>query len=273
MGWGLGTQIETASDIRSLAPQGSSAVQNLNTLQSTTGVSGQLDVSIEAPDLTDPATIAWMAGFKQRVLEDNGFSGENPSCLDADVCPGPALSDFLTRGGNRLTRQGIDATLAALSPYALRQVAPLDPETGKVGHEALLSFGIRTESLENQQALIDRVRAEIGHPGSPGGPPAGVEARLAGLSVIAAESASDLSASRYWLTLAGPARGGAGAARLLPLPQSGAGAAGADPAGDRLGLADPLADRDPAEPDVGGAGGADDRDRDRVRRHPHRPLP
>ncbi len=32
---------------------------------------------------------------------DNGFSGENPSCLDADVCPGPALSDFLTRGGEQ----------------------------------------------------------------------------------------------------------------------------------------------------------------------------
>jgi hydrophobe/amphiphile efflux-3 (HAE3) family protein len=203
IGWGVGTQIETVSDVRSLAPQGSSAIRDLNDLQATTGVSGQLDVSVKAPDLTDPATIAWMADFKQRVLEDNGFSGENPSCLDADVCPGPALSDFLTRGGDKLTRRGIDETLAALSPYALRQVAPLDPETGEVGHEALLSFGVRTESLENQQALIDRVRAEIGQPGFPGGPPAGVEVQLAGLSAIAAESATDLSASRYWLTLAG----------------------------------------------------------------------
>ncbi len=203
IGWGLGTQIETVSDVRSLAPQGSSAIQDLNDLQATTGVSGQLDVSVQAPDLTDPATIAWMADFKQRVLADNGFSGENPSCLEADVCPGPALSDFLVRGGAKLTSGAIDATLAALSPYALRQVAPLDPATGEVGHEALLSFGIRTESLESQQALIDRVRGEIGQPGSPGGPPAGVEVRLAGLSAIAAESATDLSASRYWLTLAG----------------------------------------------------------------------
>jgi predicted RND superfamily exporter protein len=203
LGWGLGTQIETVSDVRSLAPQNLTAIENLNTLQDTTGVSGQLDVSIEAPDLTDPATIEWMADFKQRVLQANGFSGENPSCLDADVCPGPALSDFLTRGGEELTSQGIDATLGALSPYALRQVAPLDPENGEVGRQALLSFGIRTESLENQQALIDRVRAEIGQPGAPGGPPAGVEAQLAGLSAIAAESATDLSASRYWLTLVG----------------------------------------------------------------------
>jgi hypothetical protein len=144
-----------------------------------------------------------MADFKQRVLQDNGFSGEDPSCLEADVCPGPALSDFLTRGGGKPTRAGIDATLAALSPYALRQVAPLDPATGEVGHEALLSFGIRAESLEKQQALIDRVRGEIGESDTPAGPPAGVEVHLAGLSVIAAESATDLSASRYWLTLAG----------------------------------------------------------------------
>ena len=37
--------------------------------------------------------------------------------------------------------------------------------------------------------------------------------QLAGLPVIAAAAASDLSSSRYWLTLAGLARGGAGAAR------------------------------------------------------------
>jgi uncharacterized protein len=203
VGWGLGTQIDTVSDVRSLAPQNLAAIEDLNALQDTTGVSGQLDVSVEAPDLTDPTTIEWMADFKQRVLRDNGFSGENPSCLDADICPGPALSDFLTRGGAKLTSRGIDETLAALSPYALRQVAPLDPESGEVGHEALLSFGIRTEALESQQALIDRVRGEIGEAGSPGGPPAGVEVHLAGLSVIAAESATDLSASRYWLTLAG----------------------------------------------------------------------
>jgi hydrophobe/amphiphile efflux-3 (HAE3) family protein len=203
IGWGVGTQIETVSDVRSLAPQNLAAVQDLDDLQSTTGVSGELDVSVRAPDLTDPATIEWMAAFKQRVLRDNGFGGENPSCLDADICPGPALSDFLTRGGGKLTRQGIDETLSALSPYALRQVAPLDPETGEIGNEALLSFGIRTEALGDQQALIGRVRSEIGEPGSPSGPPAGVEVHLAGLPVIAAESAGDLAASRYWLTLAG----------------------------------------------------------------------
>lgn len=197
VGWAAGTQVETVSDIRSLAPQNIKAVEGLNELQETTGVSGELDVSIHASAFTDPATIEWMAGFKQRVLERNGFKGEDPSCLTAEICPGPALSDFLVRGDEKPTRKRIEATLAALSPYALRQVAPVDPQTGKVGYEALISFGIRAQSLEDQQALIERVREEIGEP------PPGVEVELTGLPVIAAQSASDLSSSRYWLTLAG----------------------------------------------------------------------
>ena len=203
VGWGVGTQIETVSDVRELAPQNIEAIEELNELQDATGVSGELDVAIESDDLADPATIEWMADFKRRILRANGFSGENPSCLQAQICPGPALSDFLVREGGTVTRPGIEATLAALSPYALRQVAPLDPRSGELGDQALITFGIRAQSLADQQALIDRVRAEIGDPGAPGGPPAGVAVRLAGLPVIAAESASDLSASRYWLTLAG----------------------------------------------------------------------
>lgn len=197
VGWAAGTQVETVSDIRSLAPQNIKAVEGLNELQDTTGVSGELDVRVQAPDLTDPATIEWMARFKNRVLENNGFTGEDPSCLQAEICPGPALSDFLIRGNEKPTKQRIEATLSALSSYSLRQVAPVDSVTGRVGRTALMSFGIRAQSLEDQQHLIERVRSEIGTP------PPGVEVELTGLPVIAAQSASDLSSSRYWLTLAG----------------------------------------------------------------------
>jgi len=203
VGWGAGTQIETTSDIRELAPQNIEAVSALNELQDTTGASGQLEVRVEAPDLTNPATIRWMADFKRRVLRSNGFSGENPSCLKAEICPGPALSDFVAREGRVPTARDIDATLGAVSPYALRQVAPLNPETGEPGNQALVSFGIRAQSLDDQQELVDRVRSEIGETGAPGGPPPGVEVALAGLPVLAAESAGELSTSRYWLTLAG----------------------------------------------------------------------
>ncbi|HXS47845.1 MAG TPA: MMPL family transporter, partial [Solirubrobacterales bacterium] len=210
VGWGVGTQIETQTDIRELAPQSIDAVRELNELQDVTGVSGELDVSVTAPDLTDPATIRWMAGFKQRVLQAGGFSGANLSCEEAEVCPGPALSDFVTGGGltagtedTGLTRSGIRSSLGQIPTYDLRQVATVDPKTGLPAGTALLGFGIRAQSLDDQQDLIDRIRAEIGEPGAAGGPPPGVEVELAGLPVIAASAASDLSDSRYLLTLAG----------------------------------------------------------------------
>jgi predicted RND superfamily exporter protein len=204
-GWGLGTQIETVSDIRSLAPQGLREIEDLDRVQDATGVSGQLQVAVEAEDLSDPATIRWMADFKQRVLRENGFTEPRPSCLKAEICPGPALSDFLVsgKGEEQLTQRDVRATLRELPAYSLAQLAPVDPQTGLPGHLALLSFGIRAQSLEDQQALIDRVRSEVGEPGAPGGPPAGVKVRFAGLPVIAAAAAADLSSSRYWLTLAG----------------------------------------------------------------------
>jgi hydrophobe/amphiphile efflux-3 (HAE3) family protein len=204
LGWGMGTQIESVSDVRELAPQSIREVRDLNELQKATGVSGELDVRVKAPDLTDPATLRWMAAFKQRVLTQNGFSGPNPSCKEAEVCPGPALSDFVVgAGGAPLRRAEVRATLRELPPYDLEQVAPVDSRTGLPGRTALVSFGIRAQSLEDQQALIERIRGEIGEPGAPGGPPAGVDVELAGLPVVAAAAADDLSSSRYWIGLAG----------------------------------------------------------------------
>jgi hypothetical protein len=183
IGWGVGTQIDTVSEVRQLAPHNLRQVENLNTFEEATGTTGDLEILVEAPDLTDPATIEWMAGFKRRVLKED------------DVTAGPALSDFLTRGG-KVTKSGIEATLAAMSPYSLRQVAPLGPN-GKVGHLALIGFGIKSQTLAEQEKLLAGVRAQIGSP------PPGVKVSLSGLPVIATEAGSDLSSSRYWLALAG----------------------------------------------------------------------
>jgi hypothetical protein len=185
IGWGVGTQISTVSEVRQLAPGNLGAVKDLNTFEDATGTTGSLEILIEASDLTSPATIEWMAGFKRRVLKTD------------EVTAGPALSDFLTSGDGKVTKSGIEATMEALSSYSLRQVAPLDPKTGKIGHLALMSFGISSQTVAEQEALLDSVRAQVGNP------PAGVQVRLAGLPVIAAEAASELSSSRYWLALAG----------------------------------------------------------------------
>jgi uncharacterized protein len=205
IGWGVGTQIDTVSDVQSLGPRGLGEIKDLEKVQNATGVAGQLEVAVEAPDLSDPATIQWIADFKQRVLEENGFLGARPSCLKAEICPGPALSDFLvdSKRKEQLKRSDIRATLRELPPYDLEQLAPVNAKTGLPGHIALLSFGIRSQSLQGQQAVISRVREAVGDSGASGGPPAGVRVRFAGLPVITAAAASDLSSSRYWLTLAG----------------------------------------------------------------------
>ena len=201
-GWVAGTGTETVSDIRQLVPQNLREVRDLNRLQDATGVSGELDVSVTAPDLTDPELIAWMADFKTRVLEENGFRGEFPSCREAEICPGPALSDFISNPTQGVSSERIAALIEALPDYDVRQVITLNDD-GSPGNVANLAFGIRAQSLSDQQELIESVRAQVDPPGAGNEPPPGVSVELAGLPVLAAESATDLSRSRYWLTLAG----------------------------------------------------------------------
>jgi predicted RND superfamily exporter protein len=204
VGFGASTRIDTVSDVRELGPSNLGALEDLKHVQDATGVSGELDVLVRSDDLTDPAVMRWMASFKDRALDAGGFSGPRPSCLEAELCPGPALSDFVTSGGGKgLRRRDVRATFRALPSYDLRQLATLDPDTGLPSGLSLLSFGIRAQSLEDQQELIDRVEGQIGEPGEAGGPPAGVSVATAGLPVIASEAAADLSSSRYLLTLAG----------------------------------------------------------------------
>ena len=150
-----------------------------------------------------PRSSGWPAS-SSGCSSENGFSGPNPSCRDAEVCPGPALSDFVVGGDGPLTPAARFApTLAELPAYDLRQVAPVDPETGRarrhgaarLRHPRPVAGGPagadRAGARRDRRAWLARRAA------------AGVDVELAGLPVIAAAAASDLSGSRYWLTLAG----------------------------------------------------------------------
>ena len=97
-GWVAGTRTEVVSDIRELVPGSLPALEEVDVLEEETGVSGEVSVVVEAPDLTDPRLIEWMADYKQRVLTDHGFTGEFPSCEDADLCPGLSLPDLFGTG-------------------------------------------------------------------------------------------------------------------------------------------------------------------------------
>jgi uncharacterized protein len=202
-GWVADTGTEVESEFTKLVPGDLREVRDLKELQSATGVGGELDVVVRAPDMTDPDVISWMALFKQRVLEENGFGGEFPSCAKAELCPGPALSDFFTNPTLNLTRQRVTGLIRLLPNYLSQAVLTRDPRTGEGGHTANLAFGIRSMPLDEQKRLIDDIRSQIDPPGPGNGPPAGVEVEVAGLPALAAEANAALSGSRYWLTLAG----------------------------------------------------------------------
>jgi len=192
-GWVAGTGTKVVSDIRELVPADLPALKSVDELQDATGVSGELDVIVSG-DVASPEAIAWMADFKERVLTQHGFDGEFPSCRadGTDLCPGPALSDLFDLDAGELTAERVDAVLAAIPPYFLQAIL----SENDAGSVANVSFLIPVMPLDEQEALIEDIRSELD-------PPAGVDAEVVGLPVLAADANSELSGSRYWLTLAG----------------------------------------------------------------------
>jgi hydrophobe/amphiphile efflux-3 (HAE3) family protein len=201
-GWVAGTGTSVVSDIRDLAPSSLPALRDVNTLQRETGVSGEVDVVVRSDDLTNPKLIAWMRSFQRRVLERHGYAGPSPSCDQAEICPALSLTDLFSGATGRQARQRADALLRAVPPYFSQAVVTRDPKTGRIGDTANIAFGIRVQPLDEQQRLIDDIRAQIDPPDAPG-PPKGTVVELAGLPVIAAAANQDLARSRLWLPLVG----------------------------------------------------------------------
>jgi hydrophobe/amphiphile efflux-3 (HAE3) family protein len=204
-GWVAGTQIGIISDLRQLVPSNLPALKNVDELESATGVSGEVDVTVNAPDLTDPTVITWMKDFESRVLTANGFGGEFPSCRDENtqICPAIALPDLFGTQQGTPTQARIRQVLALLPPYFSQAVIDLDPATGAPGHTAVIAFGIKVMPFDQQKRLIDEIRSQIDPPGADNGPPQGVSAEVVGLPVLAADANSELESNRYLLTLAG----------------------------------------------------------------------
>jgi hypothetical protein len=205
-GWGVGTRIPVISDIRELVPANLPALQNVDQLEQATGVSGLTYVTVSAPDLTDPRVIGWMRDFEQRVLSSHGFSGRHPSCRapGTEICPETSLPDFLYGDREKTPSEArIKADLRLLPDYVSQSIITRDPSTGKPGNTGVITFGIRVMPFDQQERLIDDIRAQIDPPGSADGPPPGVSAQVLGLPVLAADANSSLSGSRYLVTIAG----------------------------------------------------------------------
>ena len=77
-------------------------------------------MTVNAPDVSEPAVITWMHDFERRVLRRHGYRGQGASCRaeQVELCPEISLSDFLYAGGQESPSQArIQAQLRLLPPY------------------------------------------------------------------------------------------------------------------------------------------------------------
>jgi hydrophobe/amphiphile efflux-3 (HAE3) family protein len=199
LGWGLDTQTRVETDITKLVPQNMSSLANLNVLERTTGIGGEIDLMLSAKDLAKPSTIAWMSSYESTLLKRFGYSSAR-GCGRATLCPAFSLPDLFqgqatatgTSASTHLTQAQVSGLLAAIPPYFSQDVITPDRRV------ATLAFGIKLMGLDRQQQLIEEMRSSL-HP------PAGVSAELVGLSVLAAQSGAQVSSPwrRLELLLAG----------------------------------------------------------------------
>ena len=188
VGLALDTQSEVVSDVRELVPQDLQALRDVNVLQSETGVSGEIDVTVRAEDITDPEVIAWMTRFQDRVLREHGYRPGKRCTQKRDapeLCPALSLPDLFSTA----TQAQVGTLLDVVPSYFSQGVVTADRTT------ANLAFGIRLMSLDRQKEVVDDIKAALK-------PPEGVNASVVGLPVLAAEANSALSSPwRRGLTL------------------------------------------------------------------------
>jgi hydrophobe/amphiphile efflux-3 (HAE3) family protein len=188
VGIALDTQSEVVSDVRELVPQDLQALKDVNVLQEETGVSGEIDVTVRADDITDPKVIAWMTKFQQDVLRAHGYR-PGKRCTQKrnapELCPALSLPDLFATAGQTDARKLLDAVPA----YFSQGVVTADRRT------ANLAFGIRLMALDRQKDVVDDIKSRLD-------PPEGVQASVVGLPVLAAEANGALSSPwRRALTL------------------------------------------------------------------------
>jgi hypothetical protein len=200
-GWVADTQMSVQSDVTKLVPSNMRALRDLNTLEKVTGVSGEIDVTIRAADLTQPRVVRWMVSYEQDLLTHFGYL-ESKGCARAVLCPALSLPDLFSQrtgtttatgsSASALTQAQIRSLLGILPPYFKSAVITSDYRY------ATVAFGIRLMPLAKQERVISYMQSRL-HP------PSGVSASLVGLPVLAAQANAALSSPsrRLWTLLAG----------------------------------------------------------------------
>jgi hydrophobe/amphiphile efflux-3 (HAE3) family protein len=188
IGWVADSQTSVVSDVQKLVPQDLQELRDVKALQDATGVSGEVDVTVRARDLTDPQVLGWMVNYQKGLLGRFGYDTSR-GCGKAALCPALSLPDLFGASQSVPSAAEARALLATIPPYFSQAVITPDHR------EATLAFGIRLMPLSEQQKVVEEMRHRLN-------PPPGVTARVAGLPVLAAEANDKLtSPARRLLTL------------------------------------------------------------------------
>src|SRR5215211_3896261 len=183
VGWVVDTQSDVVSDVRELVPADLQALRDVNELQKETGVSGEIDVTVRADDITTPSLVAWMTRFQGGVLKAHGYK-RGARCSDArgapELCPALSLPDLFSSATGAGRNANVRQLLDAVPPYFSQGVVSPDRKT------ANMAFGIRLMPLDRQNDVVDDIERRLD-------PPRGVQASVVGLPVLAAQANGSLS--------------------------------------------------------------------------------
>jgi hypothetical protein len=179
---GLGIALEGGGKIQTepekWVDQHGTAVHRLQGLRKATGFSSEVDVLVEADDVTTPAVVAWMQDYADRQL------AAHKELLRVTSMPA-------------ITAKVIGDEAKATDVAALTAVAPVDVRTSFVAADkkaASLVFPVAPISLGHRERLLEAMVADLR-------PPAGVRATPAGLAVVGVELVKSLDANRQAITL------------------------------------------------------------------------
>ena len=87
LGWVADTQTSVQTDVTKLVPSNMPALRDLHTLENVTGVSGEIDVTVHAPNVATPTVIGWMIRYERRAAEPLRLPGDQ-GLRAGDAVPG-----------------------------------------------------------------------------------------------------------------------------------------------------------------------------------------
>jgi len=132
-------------------------LQDLHTLEHVTGVSGEIDVTVKAADVTKLPIVRWMSAYEQQLLGHYGYL-ETKGCAKRHAVPGAVAPRTCSRGGTQAGQGSVSSLTPA--PRSTR-CSPMSRPTSRRAvitpnhREATLAFGIRLMPLSKQKQVID----------------------------------------------------------------------------------------------------------------------